>query len=372
MKKLILFFGILGFLIYLSFCTSYAEPFSDEETINYSKTPEVLYKNFALPDNSGNTSEGFESKEGFRPSENFGAPSESFGASESFTPSETFGASETFGSSMGIDRPEGIKKALSDVSNVLKEVRARREERRQLKENELEDRQAAKNAAAAEIKSKVKVTANDYFESGEASRKLGNVPEAIEYFSMAIKKDPNFDKAYYFRAITYFSLGKFFSPSVNDFYNFIGISSFSKEIDYANKALSDYAKAIELGSKYTQSAYRERGDIYFSLGKYSQAVSEYTKAIEHRRDSVFYYILRGLSYAKMRNFIQAITDITKVIEKYPKMKQPPYYERAVIYYMAKEYDKSWADVRRAEAAGRKFSQNTGLILELKKVTGKSM
>ena len=63
-------------------------------------------------------------------------------------------------------------------------------------------------------------------------------------------------------------------------------------------------------------AYRHRGDVYTYEAKPEQAILDYSKAIEINPENAELY--------------QA---------------------RALVYFITKDYDKSWSDVRRAESLG---------------------
>ena len=81
------------------------------------------------------------------------------------------------------------------------------------------------------------------------------------------------------------------------------------------------------------------------------------------------YNNRGVAFAhkKKDDFTQAISDFSKAIELDPSF-AGAYYDRAVSYYQLKEYNKAWADVHRAEELGSVVDSN--LISALKKASGK--
>jgi protein O-mannosyl-transferase len=83
------------------------------------------------------------------------------------------------------------------------------------------------------------------------------------------------------------------------------------------QALEDYAKVIELNPKLPE-AYNNRGAAYQNLGNYRQAIEDYTKAIEVKPKYAEAYNNRGGAYAILGNYRQAIEDCTKAIELNPK------------------------------------------------------
>jgi tetratricopeptide (TPR) repeat protein len=95
----------------------------------------------------------------------------------------------------------------------------------------------------------------------------------------------------------------------------------------------------------------------------SQAISDYTKAIEINPKNADTYYNRGLIYYKQRNFTQAISDFTKAIEINPK-NAGAYNNRGVAYYIEREYRKAWADVHKVEELG--YPVTPDFLAELKK------
>lgn len=64
------------------------------------------------------------------------------------------------------------------------------------------------------------------------------------------------------------------------------------------------------------------------------------------------YVDRGIAYYKQKNFTQAISEYNKAIAINPNYADA-YYNRGVSYYETKEYGKAWADVHQAENIGFK-------------------
>jgi len=80
------------------------------------------------------------------------------------------------------------------------------------------------------------------------------------------------------------------------------------------------------------------------------------------------YYNRGTAYAKQRNFTQAISDFTKAIEIYPNYTEA-YYNRGIAFYGIKEYDQAWLDVHKAEALGY-AAVHPDFLAALKKASGR--
>jgi tetratricopeptide (TPR) repeat protein len=84
-------------------------------------------------------------------------------------------------------------------------------------------------------------------------------------------------------------------------------------------------------------------------------------------ETVEEYCVSGNSYYRQGDFTQAISDYTKAIEMNPDYPEA-YVLRAMAYYKEKEYDKSWADVYKAEELG--FAVSPEFISDLKQASGR--
>jgi tetratricopeptide (TPR) repeat protein len=79
------------------------------------------------------------------------------------------------------------------------------------------------------------------------------------------------------------------------------------------------------------------------------------------------YFQQGLAHDQQGNLPQAISDYTKAIEINPNLADA-YNNRAIAYYYDKEYDKSWADVHKAEELG--YAVKPEFLEALKQASGR--
>jgi tetratricopeptide (TPR) repeat protein len=97
-------------------------------------------------------------------------------------------------------------------------------------------------------------TAEDYFTSGNIHYENNNFDKAIADYTQAIKLNPNFAEAYYFRGNSY---------SYND----------------SDKTIADYTEAIRLNPRYV-NAYFSRGNAYFWNKDYDKAIADFEAVLK--------------------------------------------------------------------------------------------
>ncbi|MBF0490986.1 MAG: tetratricopeptide repeat protein, partial [Candidatus Omnitrophica bacterium] len=101
------------------------------------------------------------------------------------------------------------------------------------------------------------------------------------------------------------------SPQLAEDYFHRG-SDYENRGDFSN-AISDYSKAIELNPSYA-GALNNRGSLYEKQGDFSQAMSDYNKALLINPRFEYSYNNRGLLYFEQKNFTEALSDYNKAIE----------------------------------------------------------
>ena len=110
-----------------------------------------------------------------------------------------------------------------------------------------------------------------------------------------------------------------------------------------------------------------RGTRSANRGDLSQAIKDFTKAIEIKPDDIMAYNNRGSAYAQQGDYIQAISDFTKAIGI--NSNDPvAYHNRAVAYCCLKQFDRAWGDVNTVKEIGA--TVNPEIIKMLKEATGK--
>ena len=111
------------------------------------------------------------------------------------------------------------------------------------------------------------------------------------------------------------------------------------------EAVKEYTKAIELNPEYFE-AYGNRGNAYADLGRYKEAIRDYNKVIELNPEGWLAYYNRGDVYADLERYDEAIRDYNKAIEINPNYAKL-YYNRGIAYYELEKYINAIRDYTRA-------------------------
>ncbi|NTU59251.1 MAG: tetratricopeptide repeat protein [Chlorobiaceae bacterium] len=132
-------------------------------------------------------------------------------------------------------------------------------------------------------------SANEYFNEGLAIHRTGDFKEAIRLYSKAIDTDNRFVMAYQMRGAAWHKLKQY------------------------QKAIADYSMVISVGEPYFQSVgYFNRGIVKNIIGRYSDAIPDFTFALTIDKKMAAAYFHRGLARFKSgdltgtnEDFIQA-------------------------------------------------------------------
>ena len=199
------------------------------------------------------------------------------------------------------------------------------------------------------------------YNSGLDQMKKGDHTTAITFFTKSITAKPDFDKAFYNRAIALTQV-KRFAEAHSDINRVIARSPqnadalFTKSLIYFNenkkdsmsvaldkciavkqshpeanyykgllnyeageykKAIENYNKAIEGDAKYVY-AYNDRASAKRASNDYPGAIADYEKAISLDDKESFIYNNLGSAYNENKNYIKAIESFDKALQLNPK------------------------------------------------------
>ncbi len=167
---------------------------------------------------------------------------------------------------------------------------------------------------------RIKPTPEDYLDRG-FFREKDDVGLAIADYGEAIRLDPKFAKAYYYRGVGW---------------------RIKKEYD---KAIADYTEVIRLKPEFFM-AYYSRGLAWGLQEQYDKAIADYTEAIRLFPECISALINRGIDRAKKNEYDQAIADFNEALRLNPKS-QKAYIARAAAWSFKEEYDRAIADYSEA-------------------------
>ncbi|MCX7719543.1 MAG: tetratricopeptide repeat protein [Candidatus Sumerlaeaceae bacterium] len=204
---------------------------------------------------------------------------------------------------------------------------------------------------AVEINPNLPIAYNDL---GNTLANLGRMDEAEKMFYLALRYDPGNPVFLMNRGSQRKSAGRL-REAISDFeqaapylgkseqlYNNWG-GALAEMGDHA-AAIPKYNKAIEINPS-SAPAYCNRATSYYKLGDFERARADFDKALELYPSMPMALKGRGILRSTLQDISGAIEDFTKALEASPDFVDA-LINRAANYYILRQYDKAWADVRR--------------------------
>ncbi|MBM4271574.1 MAG: tetratricopeptide repeat protein [Deltaproteobacteria bacterium] len=134
-----------------------------------------------------------------------------------------------------------------------------------------------------------KLQAVDWFEKGYARGSSGNYTGAIEYFTHALRLNPDFSEAYFHRGFAFMSTSDF------------------------PQAVRDLEKATALDPDHERAHYHS-GYVHVQLGNYRKAVEHYSRVIALNPESEQAFFNRCLARVKIGDYYQALRDCDMALD----------------------------------------------------------
>lgn len=119
------------------------------------------------------------------------------------------------------------------------------------------------------------------------------------------------------------------------------------QIKLLNKAIDKSPKLVD--------AYHYRGDAYRTLGRYKQALDDYSRTIKLRPKDPFRYYARALLYMDMQRWPSALADLNTAITLKPAYKKF-YLARARVQLKLGKYEQAVADYEKGRRSDVKQQQ----------------
>jgi tetratricopeptide (TPR) repeat protein len=212
-----------------------------------------------------------------------------------------------------------------------------------------------------------------------ANRTPDSLKRAIRYFEDAVKRNPNFARAYVGIADSYNMLGiygadnpaKLFQDGLKAANQALKIDNLLAEAhtsrgfaierhDFARQgAQREYSEAIKLSSSNRDAraaAYHRWGVCLIDLGQYEEAIEKIRQAQEKDPSSQIMQSDLSRAYLYKGDLKEAIRISTATIERFPKF-APAYRYRGLAYEQAKDFPKAIADLQEA----MRLSRNSPLM-----------
>ena len=216
-----------------------------------------------------------------------------------------------------------------------------------------------------ELASDEREKATAHHNCGVAYDAIKDVKNAIEQYSEAIDRNPDFVEAYnnrglakdsrceYNDAISDYTKAIDLNPKLAEVYNNLGKVYHSQ--DKHDQAIKDYNKAIELNPNFAE-AYYNRGNVKNSLQEYKNAIKDYTKAIERNPNLAEAYNNRGTAKKNRCQHEEAIEDYNKAIQLNSHYVDA-YSKRGITYCKINRLDKAQRDFERVRDLAQQAGNN---------------
>ena len=180
---------------------------------------------------------------------------------------------------------------------------------------------------------------------GNAYRALGKSELALKDYSQAIVLQPKLMAAYYNRGNIYGQLKQFqraikdltkaiqISPEQAKLYEVRGnVYRYSQEYELA---IQDFSTAIEIVPDY-YDAIVHRGRLELARGNQEQAIRDLTRAMELQPNDAAVYSQRGDAYSQLNRLDLAVADYSRGIELSPQS-ATPYFQRGILLGQKSDY-----------------------------------
>jgi tetratricopeptide (TPR) repeat protein len=195
-----------------------------------------------------------------------------------------------------------------------------------------------------------------HFSAGTAYANQGDFKRAIDEFTLSINYHPFFSQSFLLRAKAKIELHEYASaiPDLNVFINYDSMNADA----YLNRsyccsvtgnsiqALKDADQAFRMLGGMGTRVYEVRGIALYFSGKFNEAISDLTKAIDsepERAGNATYY--RALSYARLQQFKPALKDYSAIL-RHDSTFVYALFDRGVTYYHLKNYDSALIDINK--------------------------
>ena len=183
-----------------------------------------------------------------------------------------------------------------------------------------------------------------FLKLGSAYDASGQYEDAIKSYSDAAQLDPDYPNTYYVRGNCYYILGKYMEAAA-DFAHVIQLEpQIAADAHFMGTSYHQLNKAeVDL---VTADIYYLRGNCYYNLANYGEAISDYTESIRRQPTNPDAYSNRGLAYSFTGETVNAINDFTTTIQQNP-LRAAAYNVRGYLYGTQQNFKGALADYNKA-------------------------
>jgi protein O-mannosyl-transferase len=117
------------------------------------------------------------------------------------------------------------------------------------------------------------------------------------------------------------------------------------------QAIENYTRAVNINPRYAE-AFNNRGASYGYLGDHVKAIEDYDRAIQINPEHANAYFNRGVDYAELGNHTRAVQDFERAIQIDPEYADA-YYFRGMVHASMGNEDRAVEDWKKAARLGSK-------------------
>ena len=202
---------------------------------------------------------------------------------------------------------------------------------------------------------KALTVADNYFLYGRVWAQKGDLDRAIDYYSKAIKADPQYAPAYNNRGMAWADKGDF-DNAISDYGNALrlmpnnSVVLFNRGLAWhdkgnLDKAIKDYDQALVINPKF-YDAYTNRGIAWYDKRDLDKAIADYNRAIQIDPMSGLAYTNRGVAFDEKGELSRAIDDQNQALKVDPQ-DVDAYINRGIIWAKRAENERAMSDFNKA-------------------------
>lgn len=183
-----------------------------------------------------------------------------------------------------------------------------------------------------------------YLRTGEEFYRSMNYEDAIAQFTKALELEPDLERAYLNRALSYSEIGSH-ELAAKDFDRALAFNRKDEELFYLSgrewflhgntgNALSRLNQAVDLKRNFFE-AHQQRAEVFSKLGQYEEALEDYLECLDIDENEMTYYHL-GQTYEKLNRFEDAKNAYFESISRNDRIPET-FFALGSLQYQLKEY-----------------------------------